>query len=127
MVKLYPNVCHSWRSGPAGFAVEQVAKAELERDGDSTRGQAQRWARRRLRPRVSSALGKTEIVPEGEPNVGQGRVLRPRASLLFRRIRCPIGGMAGGVRAQWRVRNHVVASGRDCCLVATVLLCPCVG
>ena len=72
---------------------------------------------------ATPASGETEIAHEGEPSVGQDGALRPRAGLLFRRTRHPIGGMAGVVRAQWRERNHVVAPGRDFCLVATVLLC----
>jgi hypothetical protein len=72
---------------------------------------------------ATPASGETKIAHEGEPSVGQDRALRPRAGLLFRRTRHPIGGMAGVVRAQWRERNHVVMPGRDCCLVATVLLC----
>jgi hypothetical protein len=39
-----------------GFAVEQVTKVELGRDGDSPRERAQRWAKRRFTPKVWSAL-----------------------------------------------------------------------
>jgi hypothetical protein len=41
--------------------------------------------------------------------------------------RCPIKGMAGGVRAHWREHNHVVVPGHDRCIVVTVLMCLCVG
>jgi hypothetical protein len=43
------------------------------------------------------------------------------------RIRCPIGGMAGGVRAQWQERNHVLRLDVIAALLVTVLLCLCVG
>jgi hypothetical protein len=33
------------------------------------------------------------MVPKGGPSVGRGGVLRPRAGLLFRHIRCPIWGL----------------------------------
>jgi hypothetical protein len=91
------------------LAVGQVAEAELGRGGDITRGRAQRRARRSLRLRASPASGEEEICARG--------------SICFScRIRCPIGGMAGGVRAQWWERNHVVAPGHDRCLVVIVLL-----
>jgi hypothetical protein len=43
-----------------------------ERGPARCRTQAQRraWARRRWHPRTSSASGKMEIAPEGEPSVG---------------------------------------------------------
>jgi hypothetical protein len=46
--------------------------------------------RRRRYLRVSPASGEAVMVPKGKPNVGRGRVLRPRADLLLRHIRCPI-------------------------------------
>ena len=60
------------------------------RGGAGNLGRAR--ARRRWHTRASPVPGETEITPEGEPNVRQGGVLRPRADLLFHRIRCPIGG-----------------------------------
>jgi hypothetical protein len=92
----------------------QVAEVKLGRGGDTTRGQAQRRARRRLRLRASPASGEVEIYARGP--------------VCFScRIGCPIGGMVGGMRAQWWERNHAVAPGHDHCLVVTVLLCLCVG
>jgi hypothetical protein len=85
---------------PAGFAVEQVAEAELGRGGDITRGRAQRRARRRFASEDRSASPVVLDVPSG---------------------------MADDVCAQWRDRNHTVAPGHDCCLIATVLLCLCMG
>jgi hypothetical protein len=59
---------------------------------------------------MSSASGEEEMVPVGEPSVKRGRVLRPRAGLLFRRIRCPIRG--------WQA----VCAHNGACII--MLLCP---
>jgi hypothetical protein len=84
------------------------------------------WARRSHHPRPSSTSGEAEIVPEGEPSVGRGEDLHWGRVCFSYLIRCHVGGMAGGVHAQWRGRNHVVAPRYDRCLVDTMLLCLCV-
>jgi hypothetical protein len=89
------------------------SRCELGQGEDGTRGRGQRWARRRLHPRASPASGEVEICAQG-----------PVCSSV---VLCVPSGMVGGVHAQWRMRNHVVAPGRDPCLVATMLLCLCVG
>jgi hypothetical protein len=80
--------------------VEQVAEAELGRDGDGARGQAQRRARRSFVPVARSVL----------------------PSYLVSHL-----GMEGGVHAQWCMRNHVVSPRGDHCLVANVPMCHCEG
>jgi hypothetical protein len=75
--------------------VEQVAETELGRGGNSTRALAQRRARRSFAPEGRSALMSYWMSRQG---------------------------MAGGVHAQWPMRNHVVVLGQDRSLVAAVHL-----
>jgi hypothetical protein len=48
-----------------GFAVEQVAEAELGRGGEIIRGRTLRRARRRLCPRLNSVSGEVEVCTRG--------------------------------------------------------------
>jgi hypothetical protein len=59
--------------------------AAYGREAQQDVGRAQRWARvrRRWHPRTSSASGKMEIAPEGEPSVGRDENLCLRSDLLF--------------------------------------------
>jgi hypothetical protein len=65
------------------------------------------------------------MVPEGEPSVGRGGVLRPRAGLLFRSIRCPIQGWQAacthsGTCVIMLLRPDVIAGLLQLCSYVTV-------
>jgi hypothetical protein len=74
--------------------------------GAGSRGQGR--ARRKWYLRSSSVSGEVDLAPED------------RSALLSYWM--PRHGMAGGVRAQWRMRNHVVGLGHDRSLVVAVHL-----
>jgi hypothetical protein len=77
--------------------VEQVAEAELGRDGEITRGRTGRQARRKFAPEGRSASPVVLDVPSGD-----GR----------RHARTVVG------------RNHAVALGHDLCLVSHCAFVP---